>query len=365
MKLSFYILSVLTLLLKSIYAYADTNEVSIRSTVGEYSYTLITNQNIYLDNENESITFMLERQEFPLVNRLVRFISFTPDIITFENDAGTIVMPTDERGIAEAKVEMKEEGRGIVGIHVLYVGSTGNTNITYNTFTTVQVEAKENSKENISNLASVIPNLVFVYIFMSPILILLIGYYNRLSREKANSEQNIIMSVLLGFSSVKSKFILMNIISLAVLLILAFTIFSSSILIPLALTLLSLSALSLKRTRSIGIVFLLLSLLTMSSLIFDAIILYSGVEISNTKLLFSNTLFVFFLFLITTAFLSGVYLPSLFLLVYAQVFSLNTISIIAGLLAIFVASVLYFVQYKYKKKTLPLFYIINILKIRN
>lgn len=329
------------------------------TTIGEYSYTLITNQNVSSKNQDEQISFMIERQEFPLVNRLVKFISFTPDIITLGNDTSTFVIPTDENGIANANIQIKKEGRGVVGVHVLYVGTTGNTNITYDTFVTLNV--KKNT--TLGNAGNMIPNLVFVYIFIAPILILLLGYYKRLSKEINNSEQNIIISVLFGFSNIKNKFVLMGIVSFSILSVLAFTIFSNSILIPLALTLLSLSALSLKRSRIIAIIFLLLSLLNITPIIFDVIVFYSGITVGSAGSFLSNFIFVFFLFLAITAFLSGIYIPSLLLLIYSQIFALNTAGVVAGLIAIFLSSVLYVIQYKYIKKTLPLFYIINMLKI--
>lgn len=354
-----FIIFILIFLFNSIYAYANTNDVFTTTTVGEYSYTLITNQNVSSNNENEQIRFMIERQEFPLVNRLVRFINFTPDIITFESDTNIFVIPTDENGTANANIQIKKEGRGVVGIHVLYVGTTGNTNITYDTFTTLNV--KKNT--TLGSAGNMIPNLVLVYIFIAPILVLLLGYYKRLSKEMPNSEQNIIISVLLGFSSIKNKFVLMAIASFGILSVLALTIFSNSILIPLTLTLLSLSGLSLKRSRIIAIIFLLLSLLNITSIIFNAIVFYSEITIGSTGTFLSNFIFVFFLFLAITAFLSGIYIPSLVLLLYSQIFALNTTGIVAGLIAIFLSSVLYVIQYKYIKKTLPLFYIINILKI--
>ena len=344
-----------------IYANENTNENEVFTTinVGEYAYTVNTNQNASLESEDDQINFMITRQEFPLVNRLVRFTSFTPDIITFDNDTNTFVIATDENGVASANVKAKKSGEGIVGIHVLYVGTTGNTNITYDTFTKVTI--KESTA--FQNADNIIPNLVFILIFIAPIFILLLGYYKRLSKEIPNTEQNIIISVLLGFSNIKNRFVLMTIVSLSVLSILALTIFLNSILIPLALTLLSLSGLSLRRSRTMAIVFLFLSLLNITSIIFNSIILYSGIEASTSSSFLSNFVFVFFLFLAITSFLSGVYIPSFILLIYSQIFSLNTIGIVAGLIAIFLSSVLYIVQFKYIKKTLPLFYIINMLKI--
>jgi len=362
MKPNFLILFVLIFLFSGIYLYANTNDVFTTTSVGEYSYTLITNQNVSSD-ENEQLSFMIERQEFPLVNRLVRFINFTPDIITFDNNTNIFVIATDENGTANANIQVKKKGRGVVGIHVLYVGTTGNTNITYDTFTTLNAEEGTTFEHAIGDAGSIIPNLVFVFIFITPILILLLGYYKRLYKEIPNSEQNIIISVLLGFSNIKNRFVLMVIVSLSILSILALTIFSNSILIPLALTLLSLSGLSLRRSRIMAINFLLLSLLNITSIIFKGIIFYSGIETSASSTFLSNFVFIFFLFLVITAFLSGIYIPSFILLIYSQIFALNTTGVVTGLIAIFLSSVLYIVQYKYIKKTLPLFYIINMLKI--
>ena len=359
MKSKKIILFALIFLFNTIYVYSNTKEMLKATSVGEYTYTLNTNENAYLESESNKINFMITRQEFPLVNRLVRFTSFTPDIIAFDNDTNSFVIATDENGVASANIKVKKSGEGIVGIHVLYVGTTGNTNITYDTFTTVTI--KENTA--FQNAGSIIPNLVFVFIFIAPILVLLLGYYKRLSKDIPNLEQNIIISVLLGFSNIKNRFVLMTIVSLSVLSILALTIFSNSILIPLALTLLSLSGLSLRRSRTMSIIFLFISLLSITSIIFNANIFYSGIEASTSNSFLSNFIFVFFLFLAITSFLSGIYIPSFILLIYSQIFTLNTTGIIAGLIAIFISSVLYIVQFKYIKKTLPLFYIINMLKI--
>ena len=138
----------------------------------EYKFTYEKENNFIIYNEqdetNESnttntqneISIMLERRGFPLVNRLVRFTSLHPDMFDFEidenqkeetllkeideneetalntNEAANMytniyVVPTDENGIAKAKLNLKNPGNGVVLMHILYVGSTGNTNISY------------------------------------------------------------------------------------------------------------------------------------------------------------------------------------------------------------------------------------------
>ncbi|ELV06542.1 hypothetical protein [Brachyspira hampsonii] len=147
----------------------------------EYKFTYEKENNFIIYNEtNESdetntqneISIMLERRGFPLVNRLVRFTSLNPDMFDFEIDedqkeeillkeidenadaqlntneavnmyTNIYVVPTDENGIAKAKLNLKNPGNGIVLMHILYVGSTGNTNISYEEYAYVNIKERK------------------------------------------------------------------------------------------------------------------------------------------------------------------------------------------------------------------------------
>lgn len=357
MKINFRILFVLVFLLYY-EAYSENKEyIKEPFTVisGDYTYKFNKVQNINLENTNDNtLRFMIQRENYPLVNRLVKFISLTPEYFTFEGNTNTVVVSTDENGVASIPVIANDAGRGIVAIHMLYVGSTGNTNISYETFVDVIV-----NKDMATNF---LPSLVFIYALFAPIIIILIGYYKRI---KKSYLPKLIMKVLFGFSAIRKDFILMQVISLAAILIVVLELFVGLYYVPLIFTALSVITFSMKNSRAYSIIFLLFSILSGFIIAYNIIIKLNPIDIStieNTRLV-SNFIFVFFLFLITTAFLSSLYIPISLFILYKYTFMLPTISILAGLLGIFIASICYIVQYKYRKKTLPIFYIINILRI--
>jgi hypothetical protein len=198
MKINFRILLVLVSLLYY-EAYSENKEyIEELHTVisGDYTYKFNKVQNLSLEDTNDNtLRFMIQRENYPLVNRLVKFISLTPEYFAFEGNTNTVVVTTDENGVASVPVIASNTGKGIVAIHMLYVGSTGSTNISYEAFTDVIV-----NKDKDITTTNFFPHLVFVYALFAPIIIILIGYYKRI---KKSYLPKLIMKVLFGFSAIR------------------------------------------------------------------------------------------------------------------------------------------------------------------
>ena len=135
-----------------------SQESSNKSPEYIFTYDKENNFNIADTNAINEISITIERRGFPLVNRLVRFTSLNPDIFQFEIEnidnikelefsenedksyTNIFVVPTDEDGIARAKLNLIKSGNAIVLMHILYVGSTGNTNISYEEFAYINIK---------------------------------------------------------------------------------------------------------------------------------------------------------------------------------------------------------------------------------
>ncbi|MBW5410353.1 hypothetical protein E6A50_08230, partial [Brachyspira hampsonii] len=174
------------------------------------------------------------------VNRLVRFTSLNPDMFDFEIDedqkeeillkeidenadaqlntneavnmyTNIYVVPTDENGIAKAKLNLKNPGNGIVLMHILYVGSTGNTNISYEEYAYVNIKEEKGNRissklligdtDNLNIKSSIlITSTLFPTLFLVSIALIFISYFKHIYEEYRNSKSKIIIYTFFGFA---------------------------------------------------------------------------------------------------------------------------------------------------------------------
>ncbi len=360
MKFNFYALIVCIFILSFNLFSQEVNELENITTLvwGDYIFRVNETQNIEKGDSNEFIEFMIQRDNYPLVNRLVRFISLTPKYFSFEGDTNTIVIATDENGIAKAPIIAKDQGNGIVAIHMLYVNSQGNTNISYETFADVVIN------EAYSLSSNILPSLVFIYALLAPIVLLLISYFLKIKKSVYSA---LTMKILFGLPSIKKDFKAMSIITLLITLIVALKLFFAMDYLPLILSITCVICFTLNDTRPYSIIFILLSILLQLDLTYDIIANFLPLEELNSNVetsILTNYIFVFFLFLVITAFLSSIYIPISLLIVYKYMFTLSPIALLLGLIAIFIGAIFYIIQYKFtSNKKLFVFYLIDLLKL--
>lgn len=363
MKKVKYIFAIIFILNVNILA-QNTNQTGSN----EYNYIYEPEESFDLNDKEAEISFMIERRGLPLVNRLVRFISLTPEIFTFDNEEATVIVPTDIDGKAVVGILPKDTGNGMIAIHTLYVGATGNTNISHEIFKKVNIKPyqkqikifSEKVDENASKFLAV---TAAPYLFLFVITMFIISYYKHLSRNEKTKASSVAIASLFGMSSIKKKFKTFIIFSFINVLILSLITLIYPHFTAIFLILISLSSFSIKRERVYAIYFLLFSLVAMAHIFTYSITLHTvlsyGVNIAIAK----NFIFVFFLFLILTAFFSGIYIPMAIFTFYNAIFALDKISTTAGIAGIFLASIIYIIKYKNNKFNTAIFYTINILKI--
>ncbi|KLI46095.1 hypothetical protein SZ41_12035 [Brachyspira hyodysenteriae] len=379
----------------------------------EYKFTYEKENNFIIYNEsnevNESdstntqneISIMLERRGFPLVNRLVRFTSLHPDMFDFEIDenqkeeillkeideneetalntnesvnlySNVYVVPTDENGIAKAKINLKNPGNGVVLMHILYVGSTGNTNISYEEYAYVNIKEEKGNKissliigdgDNVNIKSSIlITSTLFPSLFLVSIALIFISYFKHIYEEYRNSKSKIIIYTFFGFASIKKNFALMIFIILTELLIVAFFLLLDSYIFSVILIAFFIAGFLVKREKIYAIAFFILACISTIYLYLETFSTHMGTEYIFDNAVMGNPVFVFFLFLILTALAGGIYIPICILILYQTVFVMNNLSLVTALIGIFAASALYIVKVK---KDIPFLYRLNLLKIKD
>ncbi|TVL62134.1 hypothetical protein [Brachyspira hyodysenteriae] len=379
----------------------------------EYKFTYEKENNFIIYNEsnevNESdstntqneISIMLERRGFPLVNRLVRFISLHPDMFDFEIDenqkeeillkeideneetalntnesvnlyTNVYVVPTDENGIAKAKINLKNPGNGVVLMHILYVGSTGNTNISYEEYAYVNIKEEKGNKisslligdgDNVNIKSSIlITSTLFPSLFLVSIALIFISYFKHIYEEYRNSKSKIIIYTFFGFASIKKNFALMIFIILTELLIVACFLLLDSYIFSVILIAFFIAGFLVKREKIYAIAFFILACISTIYLYLETFSTHMGTEYIFDNAVMGNPVFVFFLFLILTALAGGIYIPICILILYQTVFVMNNLSLVTALIGIFAASALYIVKVK---KDIPFLYRLNLLKIKD
>ncbi|KLI53664.1 hypothetical protein [Brachyspira hyodysenteriae] len=379
----------------------------------EYKFTYEKENNFIIYNEsnevNESdstntqneVSIMLERRGFPLVNRLVKFTSLHPDMFDFEIDenqkeeillkeideseetalntnesvnlySNVYVVPTDENGIAKAKINLKNPGNGVVLMHILYVGSTGNTNISYEEYAYVNIKEEKGNKissliigdgDNVNIKSSIlITSTLFPSLFLVSIALIFISYFKHIYEEYRNSKSKIIIYTFFGFASIKKNFALMIFIILTELLIVACFLLLDSYIFSVILIAFFIAGFLVKREKIYAIAFFILACISTIYLYLETFSTHMGTEYIFDNAVMGNPVFVFFLFLILTALAGGIYIPICILILYQTVFVMNNLSLVTALIGIFAASALYIVKVK---KDIPFLYRLNLLKIKD
>ncbi|MEI0508954.1 hypothetical protein [Brachyspira intermedia] len=366
-----------------------------------YKETDETNESDTTNTQNE-ISIMLERRGFPLVNRLVRFTSLHPDMFDFEIDenqkeeillkeideneeaavntnestnmyTNIYVVPTDENGIAKAKLNLKNPGNGVVLMHILYVGSTGNTNISYEEYAYVNIEEKKENRissklligdsDDVNIKSSVlITSTLFPSLFLVSIALIFISYFKHIYEEYRNSKSKIIIYTFFGFASIKKNFALMIFIILTELLIVACFLLLDSYIFSVILIAFFIAGFLMKREKIYAIAFFILACISTIYLYLETFSTHIATEYIVNNAVMGNPVFVFFFFLIFTALAGGIYIPICVLILYQTVFVMSDTSLITALIGIFVSSIFYIVKVK---KNIPFLYRLNLLKIKD
>ncbi|MEI0563907.1 hypothetical protein [Brachyspira pulli] len=399
-----YFIIFLFAILNVIYAQENTNKTS------EYTFTYEKENTFNISDTNSSneVSIMVERRGLPLVNRLVRFTSLKPDLFDFElpnaipnNEevllkdieeddeeknapeetvntnttayTNVYVVPTDENGVAKAKLNLKDKGEGVVLMHILYVGSTGNTNISYEEYSYVNIINDEKNTisaklingdtANLNINSSIIITLtLFPALFLVSIALIFISYFRHIYSEYRTAKSKIVMYTFFGFNSIKKNFRLMLFIIFMELIIVASFMFLDSYIFSVLLIAFFIAGFLVKREKMYAIAFFILACISMIYLYLDIFTKHIGLEYIINNHLIENPIFIFFLFMILTSLAGGIYIPICVLVLYKTAFIISDLSIILALVGIFIASIFYIVKVK---KEIPFLYSLNLLKIKD
>ena len=374
--------------LNIIYAQESTNQTK----TPEYTFTYEKENNFDISDTNalNEVSIMIERRGLPLVNRLVRFTSLHPDMFEFEvtnnnkdedglstNEnltyyTNVYIVPTDVNGVATAKLNFKNTGSGVVLMHILYVGSTGNTNISYEEFAYVNAkDGNENlsfkflngDNENVNTGASMMMTLtLFPSLFLVAIALILISYFKHIYYEYKAAKSKIIMYTFFGFSPIKKNFHFMIIIIFIELIISASFMLLDSYIFSSLLILFFIAGFIVKREKIYSIAFFILGCISMIYLYLQTFMSYLGIECLFHYNIMANPIFVLILFLILTSLAGGIYIPLSILVLYKSIFSISDLALILALVGILISSALYIVKVK---KDIPFLYSLNLLKIKD
>lgn len=365
-----------------------SQESSNKSPEYIFTYDKENNFNIADTNAINEISIMIERRGFPLVNRLVRFTSLNPDIFQFEIEkidnikelefsenedksyTNIFVVPTDEDGIARAKLNLIKSGNAIVLMHILYVGSTGNTNISYEEFAYINIkdnffqskilnveDESLNKKSSVIIIATLFPAL-----FLISIALIFISYFRRIYYEYRNIKSKIVIYTFFGFSSIKKQFLPMLILIFLELSIIGTSIIISDYIFSIILLALFIAGFTVKREKMYSIGFFILSCIFITHLYLQISINYLEMDFILQNNIISSPVFTLILFFIITSLTGGIYIPVSILTLYKVSFNLSDLSFILALVGIFLSSVFYIVKVK---KDIPFLYELDLIKIKD
>lgn len=365
-----------------------SQESSNKSPEYIFTYDKENNFNIADTNAINEISIMIERRGFPLVNRLVRFTSLNPDIFQFEIEkidnikelefsenedksyTNIFVVPTDEDGIARAKLNLIKSGNAIVLMHILYVGSTGNTNISYEEFAYINIkdnffqskilnveDESLNKKSSVIIIATLFPAL-----FLISIALIFISYFRRIYYEYRNIKSKIVIYTFFGFSSIKKQFLPMLILIFLELSIIGTSIIISDYIFSIILLALFIAGFTVKREKMYSIGFFILSCIFITHLYLQISINYLEMDFILQNNIISSPIFTLILFFIITSLTGGIYIPVSILTLYKVSFNLSDLSFILALVGIFLSSVFYIVKVK---KDIPFLYELDLIKIKD
>lgn len=365
-----------------------SQESSNKSPEYIFTYDKENNFNIADTNAINEISITIERRGFPLVNRLVRFTSLNPDIFQFEIEkidnikelefsenedksyTNIFVVPTDEDGIARAKLNLIKSGNAIVLMHILYVGSTGNTNISYEEFAYINIkdnffqskilnveDESLNKKSSVIIIATLFPTL-----FLISIALIFISYFRRIYYEYRNIKSKIVIYTFFGFSSIKKQFLPMLILIFLELSIIGTSIIISDYIFSIILLALFIAGFTVKREKMYSIGFFILSCIFITHLYLQISINYLEMDFILQNNIISSPVFTLILFFIITSLTGGIYIPVSILTLYKVSFNLSDLSFILALVGIFLSSVFYIVKVK---KDIPFLYELDLIKIKD
>ena len=365
-----------------------SQESSNKSPEYIFTYDKENNFNIADTNAINEISIMIERRGFPLVNRLVRFTSLNPDIFQFEIEkidnikelefsenedksyTNIFVVPTDENGIARAKLNLIKSGNAIVLMHILYVGSTGNTNISYEEFAYINIkdnffqskilnveDESLNKKSSVIIIATLFPAL-----FLISIALIFISYFRRIYYEYRNIKSKIVIYTFFSFSSIKKQFLPMLILIFLELSIIGTSIIISDYIFSIILLALFIAGFTVKREKMYSIGFFILSCIFITHLYLQISINYLEMDFILQNNIISSPVFTLILFFIITSLTGGIYIPVSILTLYKVSFNLSDLSFILALVGIFLSSVFYIVKVK---KDIPFLYELDLIKIKD
>lgn len=365
-----------------------SQESSNKSPEYIFTYDKENNFNIADTNAINEISITIERRGFPLVNRLVRFTSLNPDIFQFEIEkidnikelefsenedksyTNIFVVPTDEDGIARAKLNLIKSGNAIVLMHILYVGSTGNTNISYEEFAYINIkdnffqskilnveDESLNKKSSVIIIATLFPAL-----FLISIALIFISYFRRIYYEYRNIKSKIVIYTFFGFSSIKKQFLPMLILIFLELSIIGTSIIISDYIFSIILLALFIAGFTVKREKMYSIGFFILSCIFITHLYLQISINYLEMDFILQNNIISSPVFTLILFFIITSLTGGIYIPVSILTLYKVSFNLSDLSFILALVGIFLSSVFYIVKVK---KDIPFLYELDLIKIKD
>ena len=355
----------------------------------EYIFTYNKENDFHIADTNavNEVSIMIERRGFPLVNRLVRFTSLNPDIFQFEtentdninenefeeenkNYTNVFVIPTDEDGIATAKLNLFKSGNGIVLMHILYVGSTGNTNISYEEFAYINI--KDNSfqskllnleDENLNPKSSIlIVATLFPILFLISIALIFISYFRHIYYEYRNIKSKIVIYTFFGFSSIKKQFAPMLLLIFLELSIIGFVITIDNYIFSIILLVLFIAGFTVKREKMYSIGFFILACIFIIYIYLNSFINYLEIDFVSKNNIIENPAFVLILFFIITSLVGGIYIPVSILALYKVTFALSDFTFILALVGIFLSSAFYIVKVK---KNIPFLYELDLIKIRD
>ena len=362
-------------------------ESSNKSPEYIFTYNKENDFNIADTNAVNEVSIMIERRGFPLVNRLVRFTSLNPDIFQFEtenidninenefeeenkNYTNVFVIPTDEDGIATAKLNLSKSGNGIVLMHILYVGSTGNTNISYEEFAYINI--KDNSfqskllnleDENLNPKSSIlIVATLFPILFLISIALIFISYFRHIYYEYRNIKSKIVIYTFFGFSSIKKQFAPMLLLIFLELSIIGFVITIDNYIFSIILLVLFIAGFTVKREKMYSIGFFILACIFIIYIYLNSFINYLEIDFVSKNNIIENPAFVLILFFIITSLVGGIYIPVSILALYKVTFALSDFTFILALVGIFLSSAFYIVKVK---KNIPFLYELDLIKIRD
>lgn len=347
----------------------------------EYTYVFEKEKNIVIEHSDEDgqalttdkLEMNITRREMPLVNRVVRFVSTTPDIFSFENGATSLEVRTDENGNVAAPISINGVGRGIAVIHLLRITSTA-TNITHEEYITLNVGSGDTDSMRAMgdfNLVMGDQNFAYylfpTYLFLAVILFFVIGYFRRLKTGKEyNNIEMYMIATLLGFSSVKDK----ERYSYLMIVFFAFSvgifyliIFAVNPMVSVFLLLFALVSSTIPKDRAYAVFFTLFAMMSVHYYISIFQAPFTSALFTSEKFAFVNRwYFVIPFFFVLTAFLSNIYIPLVILSSVQIFFALDIINVHLSIMAIGLAFAIFIIKTIFNIR-IPVFYKLNILKV--